>query len=259
MYEKGITMLRKFACVLMVAFIVLFVHDHGRTVNFDTSGKIINIALNSAWTDTGIEVLSGEEYLIVAFGVYETGGDVFPCEMKNHHNPWGTGLNGGPYNMSQYAVVARIGVSDTFYVGPRRAFHADCQGTLYIGINDNIFSDNSGVLTAMIFKLVPTFPSAAELPDAPGGPELRQNYPNPFNPATTISYDLQRPGHVRLSIFNVAGQRVATPVDDYQEAGNHRFVWNARSDDGRRVASGTYLYRLDVNGKQTAKKAILLK
>ena len=56
---------------------------------------------------------------------------------------------------------------------------------------------------------------------------LGQNYPNPFNPSTIIPYQLPSAGHVRLDVFNVLGQRLATLVDAEQSAGAHTAQWDA--------------------------------
>lgn len=86
---------------------------------------------------------------------------------------------------------------------------------------------------------------------------LLQNYPNPFNPATVITFDLAVRGHVRVEIYNVLGRRVATVVDRVFEHGRHRLIWDGRNDEGRAVASGVYIYRLDTGAGRDSKKMIL--
>jgi hypothetical protein len=81
---------------------------------------------------------------------------------------------------------------------------------------------------------------------APASFELRQNYPNPFNPETQIQYQLPQPGMVQLAIYDVLGHRVRTLIDEYLPAGPHTVRWNALDDAGLRVASGIYIYRINV-------------
>ena len=59
----------------------------------------------------------------------------------------------------------------------------------------------------------------------PEGFSLGPNYPNPFNPATVIPYHLAASAHVRLEVFNLLGQRVATLVDGPRSAGSHTATW----------------------------------
>ena len=90
---------------------------------------------------------------------------------------------------------------------------------------------------------------------------LSQNYPNPFNPQTEINYSLPVSGEVRLTVYNLLGQRVVTIVDEIQQAGNYRASWNGHDEFGKSVSSGIYLYNLNVsNGKfSETKKMLLLK
>lgn len=88
---------------------------------------------------------------------------------------------------------------------------------------------------------------------------LGQNHPNPFNPATTIPYSLAQDSEVQLSIYNVKGQLVRTLVDEFQQRRNYRVVWDGTSNQGIRVASGTYFCRMDANTFSTTKKLVLLK
>ncbi|NBB84718.1 MAG: hypothetical protein GVY12_00650, partial [Bacteroidetes bacterium] len=57
--------------------------------------------------------------------------------------------------------------------------------------------------------------------EAPTEVALAGNYPNPFNPVTTIAYELPEARTVRLVVYDVLGRRVATLVEDRQDAGRH--------------------------------------
>ena len=80
------------------------------------------------------------------------------------------------------------------------------------------------------------------------GLELSQNSPNPFTCSTSLSYLIPRPGFVRLSIFNTAGQLVRTLVSDYQESGRHHLAWNAADQHGRPLGNGMYTLTLHKSG-----------
>jgi hypothetical protein len=83
---------------------------------------------------------------------------------------------------------------------------------------------------------------------------LAQNYPNPFNPTTVIRYTLPRESHVRLQLFNVLRQLVATLEDRARPAGNYEVSFNG---DG--MTGGVYFYRIHVGGFVASKKLLLLK
>ena len=87
---------------------------------------------------------------------------------------------------------------------------------------------------------------------------LGQNYPNPFNPATIIPYQLPTSGHVRLDVFNVLGQRVATLVDAERPAGFHTVRWAATDAAGQAVAAGVYIYRLRSAGVELTRRMVLI-
>jgi hypothetical protein len=83
---------------------------------------------------------------------------------------------------------------------------------------------------------------------------LRQNYPNPFNPVTTIEYDLAERTTVQLRVFNVAGELVASLVNEAQGPGTHTVRF-----DGSGLASGVYLCRLEAGTFLQQQKLVLMK
>jgi hypothetical protein len=73
----------------------------------------------------------------------------------------------------------------------------------------------------------------------PSTATLYQNYPNPFNPSTTIPFALSERSRVRLEVYNMFGQRVATLVDDIRDSGFYSASW--RTD----LPSGAYFSTLE--------------
>lgn len=88
---------------------------------------------------------------------------------------------------------------------------------------------------------------------------IHQNYPNPFNPITNILYDIPEASDVRITIYNIAGQKVRTLVQDQHEPGRYRIMWNATNDFGQPVSSGMYFYRIVASDFVGVKKLILMK
>ena len=83
---------------------------------------------------------------------------------------------------------------------------------------------------------------------------LSQNYPNPFNPSTTIKYQLPTKSNVRLEVFNILGQWVATLVDAEQQAGNYQILFDAKT-----LSSGMYFYRIATGANVKSCKMMLIR
>lgn len=88
---------------------------------------------------------------------------------------------------------------------------------------------------------------------------LKKNYPNPFNPATTISYELEKPATVRLVIYDIAGRLISTLVSQYQQRGRYSVKWNAGGVGASGLTSGMYFARLQVDDQVAVNKMILAK
>lgn len=88
---------------------------------------------------------------------------------------------------------------------------------------------------------------------------LEQNYPNPFNPETNISFKLPKSGNVNLVVYNVLGQKIKTLVNKKLQAGTYSYKWNGLNENGVRVPSGVYFYRMETKDNTDIKKMVLIK
>ena len=95
---------------------------------------------------------------------------------------------------------------------------------------------------------------AIEGEEIPATLALEQNYPNPFNPSTFIRWAQPQAGQVRLAVYNMLGQKVATLIDEVRSAGRHEIRLEV-SD----WTSGVYVYALEANGRTLTDTMVLLK
>jgi hypothetical protein len=96
-----------------------------------------------------------------------------------------------------------------------------------------------------------------EVPDLPT--TLWLNSPNPFRESTTISVHFAERANVNLSVFDVAGRRVATLATGVRNPGEEFFVWNGTDDAGRRVPAGVYFCRMAVGSRVFHEKLVVLR
>ena len=99
--------------------------------------------------------------------------------------------------------------------------------------------------------------AGANTPDAYS---LGNATPNPFNPSTVIEFTVpDAEAHVKLQVFNAAGQLVATLADQTMTAGKYRADWDARDASGKLVSSGVYYYRMEAGSFVEARAMTFLK
>jgi len=101
--------------------------------------------------------------------------------------------------------------------------------------------------------IISNLPVAVE-EDAPVAFSVAQNTPNPFNPTTTINFNLASEGQVSVDVFNIAGQKVDTLVNDVMNAGSHSVAWDANG-----FAAGVYFYTVKSGDYAKTMKMTLLK
>jgi hypothetical protein len=98
--------------------------------------------------------------------------------------------------------------------------------------------------------------------DVPQDFVLAANYPNPFNPTTSINFGIPKSfagGIVTLKVYNLLGQEVRTLINDPMVPGEYSVQWDATNDNGQRVQSGVYVYRLVAGEFSATRKMTLLK
>lgn len=104
-----------------------------------------------------------------------------------------------------------------------------------------------------VLSLIPNLDTSSGR-DVPESVKLNPNYPNPFNPTTTIPYEIAEDAEVKLTVWNMIGQKVATLVDGMVEAGTHQETWNANN-----MPSGIYIARFEVGNEVFTRKMTLIK
>jgi uncharacterized delta-60 repeat protein len=143
------------------------------------------------------------------------------------------------------------------YLGPGNA--SDIANTIALGTNGVVYitgtSEGSGSgLDYATVKYAQTVGVQNVNSEIPERFSLEQNYPNPFNPVTNIGLRIADFGFVSLKVYDISGKEVAVLVNEEMNAG----VYNV-SFEAANLASGTYFYRLEVNGFSDVKKMIVVK
>ncbi len=149
----------------------------------------------------------------------------------------------------------RLEVGDSVYASRDTGFFQvtfshPCVQTVRMIVEDVIgYADTvSWVVT------VENLSSAAERGvEVPGEFSLKA-YPNPFNQHSLVSYTVERPGYVRLSVYDITGREVAVLAEGFYPAGRHEVGF-----DGTGLASGVYLARLEAGELYDTAKLLLLK
>ncbi len=88
---------------------------------------------------------------------------------------------------------------------------------------------------------------------------LEQNYPNPFNPVTMIRLSVARQSKVSLEVFDLAGRKVRTLLNEIKAAGTYEVRWNGLTDSGQKVTSGVYYYRMQAGEFIQTRKLVMVK
>jgi len=148
--------------------------------------------------------------------------------------------------------LVEIPLADFAVHGPIESvnFSGNFPGTFYL--------DDLALGANRLPSRAPTAVLEEHLDPLPQAFALQQNYPNPFNSETVVHFALPTAEEVELALFNLIGQRVATLARGWREAGSHALRWDGRGDGGHALASGVYLYRLQVGSQQVETRKLML-
>ncbi len=191
------------------------------------------------WVEYSVSVPSPGTYDMTARVASQSAGGTFHLE----------------FNGSDQTGVVAVPVTGGWQTWTTVSFSA----TLTAGSQIMRFAVDGGEFNVNSFEVagVPTAVPPGNTPDAVS---ILRASPNPFSPRTTISYELDAPATVDLSIFDARGRRVQTLVGgQWLAAGEHQVTWDGRDAKGRAVAGGVYFSRLDTDTRSATLRIVLLK
>jgi hypothetical protein len=177
--------------------------------------------------------------------------ETLPITITNNHEDMT--LSGDIYGIPNYEMPSNYEIApleniqmDVTFTPPEANNYS---GDIIITCNDPDFQvislhvNGTGINTANDNEIVPT------------KAKLIGNYPNPFNPETKIEYQLNDQQDVQIVIYNLKGEKVKTFSN---LAGESAIIWNGTDQQGNKIASGIYLYKI-AGSDNPPRKMILLK
>ncbi len=142
-------------------------------------------------------------------------------------------------------------------VGKNTAYNLENRVTVNDELLEIILSPQIDKITISGIKVTPV-PNSVGENNSLEKYELLQNYPNPFNPSTKIGYRIKNKSSVKLKIYDVLGNKIATLVNKEEDAGNYSVMFD-QNIIGRNLVSGVYYYQLQTEEFIKTKKMLLLK
>jgi glucuronoarabinoxylan endo-1,4-beta-xylanase len=85
---------------------------------------------------------------------------------------------------------------------------------------------------------------------------LEQNYPNPFSSSTAISYQLDKPADVTVTVYDILGREIRRFTAGDQATGAHGVLWDGRNNAGAVVSRGIYFYQLRAQNETLVRKML---
>jgi bacillolysin len=225
----------------------------------DNSGVASSFYHTASYNVTGYNTLEVDFYFVM-------------ISMETNEDFWVQYYNGSAWqtvaaiaragsiqnNVFYHAVVTISRSSYNFPTNAKLRFMCDASNN-----SDDVYIDQiefRGTTAALAgASLVSGGEALSAIEALPESFELKQNYPNPFNPTTTITFSLPQESEVSLKIYDISGSLVRTLVNDKRLAGKYNVVWDGQNDNGVRVSSGVYIYRIEAGSFTQTRRMAMLK
>lgn len=169
-----------------------------------------------------------------------------------------TNVPPGPFTINVASLLFPVNNTDTMWVRQGYAIGSLVTpgANIYIAfrewVNDN-FNEGAAILLDLVQVTAPVGVSNNNN-EIPVAYRLEQNYPNPFNPSTLIGYSIPFPGNVKLVVYDILGNEIATVINEYRPAGNYEIRFDASG-----LSSGIYFYTVSSGSFSDTKKMMVLK
>lgn len=218
-------------------------------------------------TDIHIDDLNPDN-IFVTFSGFDAE-HVFKSE--NGGSTWASIDNGLP-NVPHNAIISDPENVEFLYVGnDLGVWFSDNGGTNWLELNDGLIdavmvsnltvsplNNKIRVSThgngAFERALIKTTSLSEKRTTEISGFSLLQNYPNPFNPSTNIEFHIPYNSHVKISVYDIKGEKLMDLINEIRPTGTHTIKFNSHG-----LASGTYIYKLTAGNFHQSKKMIVLK
>jgi hypothetical protein len=162
---------------------------------------------------------------------------------------------GGQWYMNQADFNMR-GSYEGFWYNPGNGFGMGTgyipKSTAWLGVTDHSFILYGGLTPTGVAGNPSDKPVAHKF-------ALAQAWPNPARGSVRLNFSLDKVSQAVLSVYNLAGQKVATVASGSYPAGKHQVVWQGRDAKGNNVPGGVYLYRLQAGDRTATGKLVWLK
>ena len=203
-----------------------------RPGQFSVSGRIYEVVV----TKGGVVCDFGGLFATLWNALPDSNGHVVAAAVATHELGYGVGdfvvegVRAGAYWVAPHFVFEGLGITRS--LSPYDFYDADRDGRP----DSLVVADSSR--TGVILEVAG--PGATQRrAEVPGVAALLPNYPNPFNPQTTLSFRLERPARLYLTVHDLLGRQVATVANGFYPPGTHEVVWHAVD-----LPSGLYAMRL---------------